>query len=140
MNICYLECDESLVRAICKFPLFAGSTFIPVELPITATFLQLDVLVLGPKSQSDLPLAASIPDGGIPPVALFILPHDTDPLEGARLEQHPQLGRSLHFCKKTVYSITFGFARIHTFAYLPPNKPSFRIPADCLLALPVERN
>ena len=49
MPICYIGCNAPTAQQIISTPEFSGQTVLEVEFPITATSLQIDLLIVGPK-------------------------------------------------------------------------------------------
>jgi hypothetical protein len=115
MAICYIACDAALVHHINEFPAFKGQKIIEIQFPITATDLEIDLLIVGPTIGKLVKLAATISDWNIPPVALFILPESGYELEREKLLHHPRVGRSIFICKNTEAHILAGMADINAF-------------------------
>jgi sigma-B regulation protein RsbU (phosphoserine phosphatase) len=115
MPICYIGCDAPTVQQIISNPEFSGKEIIEVEFPITATSLQIDLLIVGPKIDHLIRLAATISDWNIPPVALLILSEATFAKEVENLSHHPRVGRSIFFCKDTAESVQSGLQEIYAF-------------------------
>ena len=115
MPICYIGCNAPTAQQIISTPEFSGQTVLEVEFPITATSLQIDLLIVGPKIDHLIRLAATISDWNIPPAALLILPEATFAKEVENLSHHPRVGRSIFFCKDTAESVQLGLKQIYAF-------------------------
>ena len=115
MPICYIGCNAPTAQQIISTPEFSGHTVLEVEFPITATNLQIDLLIVGPKIDHLIRLAATISDWNIPPAALLILPEATFAKEVENLSHHPRVGRSIFFCKDTAESVQLGLKQIYAF-------------------------
>ena len=115
MAICYLGCDEPLAHLVKTFPSFQGTEILEICFPVTATDLQINLLVTGPETSHLTRVAANISDWNIPPVALFILPEENFNTQKEMLCCHPRVGRSIFFCKNNRTAILDGLEQIHKF-------------------------
>jgi sigma-B regulation protein RsbU (phosphoserine phosphatase) len=115
MPICYIGCDAPTTQQIISNPEFSDKEVLEVEFPITATNLQIDLLIVGPKIENLIRLAATISDWNLPPVALLILPEATFAKEVENLSHHPRVGRSIFFCKDTAKSVQHGLQEVYAF-------------------------
>ncbi|MGJ8653462.1 MAG: SpoIIE family protein phosphatase [Opitutaceae bacterium] len=115
MAICYLNCDEDLTHLIKNFRDFEGQEFVELHLPITASEVEINLLITGPKMKNLTRLAATISDWNSPPATLFILPEAEYEERSERLSYHPRVGRSIFFCKDSEVSIHSGLNQIHAF-------------------------
>lgn len=104
MAIGYLDCNDETTHLIKNFPAFDGEEFIELHLPITASEIQIDLLITGMEVEGLTRIAATVSDWNIPPVALFILPEAVYAEQSEILSHHPRVGRSIFFVKilKTV--------------------------------------
>jgi phosphoserine phosphatase RsbU/P len=108
MAIYHLGCDACLTHQIHNFPDFFGHDMAEIELPISATNLQIDLLIVGPTIQNLTRLAATISDWNVPPATLLILPENSFDDAVESLSHHPRVGRSIFFCKDIAESVTRG--------------------------------
>lgn len=115
MPICYIGCDAPTVQQIISKPEFSGKKVLEVEFPITATSLQIDLLIVGPTVKHLTRLAATISDWNLPPAALFILPEEAFEREVEYLSHHPRVGRSIFFCNNTAEAVQLGLQEIDAF-------------------------
>lgn len=115
MAICYIGCDAALVELIESVPEFKENEIIEVKFPITASELEIDVFIVGPKSANLPRLAATISDWNLPPAALFVLPVEGYDNAVEVLRHHPRMGRSIDFCPNEKEAILAGIHRAHAF-------------------------
>ncbi|MDP4644908.1 MAG: SpoIIE family protein phosphatase [Opitutales bacterium] len=115
MAICYIGCDASLIELIKSVPDFNEQEILEVQFPITASELEIDVLIAGPRSANLPRLAATISDWNLPPAALFILPVEGYDDAVEVLRHHPRMGRSIDFCPNEKDAVLAGIQRAHTF-------------------------
>ncbi len=115
MAICYLGCDEDLSQRIHSFPKFQNAEIIETQFPITASSVDIELLITGPAIRNHLRLAATISDWNIPPVALLIFESSDYEERSEILRHHPRVGRSIFFCKNTAADIEAGLEAIYQF-------------------------
>jgi sigma-B regulation protein RsbU (phosphoserine phosphatase) len=116
MSLCHLACDASHLRLIAKCALFSDHDLLEIELPITGSKAQIDLLIAGPSVDGFTDLAATISDWNTPPVALFIIPAERYEVLSERLHYHPRVGRSIFTCNaNSTESIEAGLKACHEF-------------------------
>ncbi len=115
MAICYIGCDEALIHQLRNFPAFEETELIEVQFPITASDIQIDLLITGTEVRHLTRLAATISDWTLPPVALFVLSEDRYAERSEYLSHHPRVGRTIFFCKDTPEAIQVGLEQTHAF-------------------------
>ncbi len=110
MAVCYISCDASSATAIRESPHFAGMDVREVSFPITASDLNIEILIAGPSIRNLKRLAATVCDWNVPPVTLFILEQERYADKVDELNHHPRVGRAVFFCKDTPESLQSGLA------------------------------
>jgi sigma-B regulation protein RsbU (phosphoserine phosphatase) len=115
MSVCYLGCDESLSLRIQNYPGFSEAEIIAVELPITASEVDIDLLVAGPAATNLERLTATVSDWNLPPATLCIIDESEFEQQVELLSHHPRVGRSIFFCKNTPEAIQTGLDQTYAF-------------------------
>lgn len=115
MSVCLLDCTSDQADAIKSFKAFADMTFHKVDLPLTASELEIEILVVGSNAKEPVNLAATVSDWNIPPVVLFILSQNGYEDLAHLLHHHPRVGRSVFFCRDTPESIETGLGEVALF-------------------------
>ena len=115
MSVCYLSCDESLSLRIRNYPGFSEAEIIEVKLPITASEIDIDLLITGPDVKNLERLTATISDWNLPPATLCIIDESEFEQQVEFLSHHPRVGRSIFFCKNTPEAIQVGLDQTYTF-------------------------
>ena len=115
MSICYLDCDASLSRQIQSYPGFSEAEIIEVELPITASEFDIDLLIAGPDVKNLERLTATVSDWNLPPATLCIIDESEFDQQVDLLSHHPRVGRSIFFSKNTPEAIQVGLDQTYGF-------------------------
>lgn len=83
-----------------------------VSFPITASDINIEILIAGPSIRNLKRLAATICDWNVPPVTLFILEEDRYTEKVEELSHHPRVGRAVFFCKDNAESLQEGLQQV----------------------------
>lgn len=113
MSVCYLACEPPLAAVIRDCKHFATMDVREVHFPITASDINIEILVAGPSIRNLKRLAATICDWNLPPVTLFVLDEDRYTEKVEELSHHPRVGRSVFFCKNTTESLKTGLDEVY---------------------------
>lgn len=116
MNYCCLECAPKLVQQVEKFTeSIEGAQTEAITLPITASKVDIDLLIVSPSVGKFDRLAATVSDWNLPPATLMIIPVQDFETQRHYLTHHPRMGRSVFFCKNEPDAIEEGLCTISSF-------------------------
>jgi sigma-B regulation protein RsbU (phosphoserine phosphatase) len=116
MNYCCLECPPELLQIVETFvDHVEGAKSITITLPITASQVDIDLLVVSPSVGKFDRLAATVCDWNLPPATLMVMPVDGYEAQKHYLAHHPRMGRAIFFCKDEPAAIKEGLGQITEF-------------------------